>query len=140
VDRFFEQSGQAQLVTVLYFLIDTVHGTVDVGNAGHLPPILVDGSGSRAVPTPVGTPFGVGYLQRENSRITLARGTTLVVVTDGLVERRGEDIDQGIERVLQATATGTTLSATALVQRLLQSGIRSDLQDDDVTVLAMRRC
>jgi serine phosphatase RsbU (regulator of sigma subunit) len=63
-----------------------------------------------------------------------------VVVTDGLVERRGEDIDQGIERVLQATAEGTTLSATALVQRLLRSGIRSELQDDDVTVLAMRRC
>lgn len=140
VDRFFEQSGLSQLVTVLYFLIDTAHGTIDVGNAGHLPPILVDRSGSRTVPTPIGTPFGVSGLLRENSRITLAPGTTLVVVTDGLVERRGEDIDQGIERVLQATAEGTTLSATALVQRLLRSGIRSELQDDDVTVLAMRRC
>jgi serine phosphatase RsbU (regulator of sigma subunit)/anti-sigma regulatory factor (Ser/Thr protein kinase) len=140
VDRFFDLSGLSQLVTVLYFLIDTVHGTVKIGNAGHLPPILVDGSGSRTVPTPVGTPFGVGGLPREDCRITLAAGATLVVVTDGLVERRGEDIDQGIERVLSATATGTTLSATALVQRLLQPGIRSALQDDDVTILAMRRC
>ena len=139
VDQFFECSGLSQLVTVMYFLIDTEHGTVDMGNAGHLPPVLVDGSGSRTLPTPVGTPFGVGGLLRESSRITLAPGATLVVVTDGLVERRGEDIDQGIERVLSATATGTTLSAMALVQRLLRPGIRSALQDDDVTVLALRR-
>jgi serine phosphatase RsbU (regulator of sigma subunit) len=139
VDRFFERSGLSQLVTVLYFLIDTAQGTVDMGNAGHLPPILVDASGSRTLPTPVGTPFGVGEVPRETSRITLSPDDTLVVVTDGLVERRGEDIDQGIERLLSATSSGDSLPATALVQRLLQSGIRSSLQDDDVTVLALRR-
>jgi serine phosphatase RsbU (regulator of sigma subunit) len=139
VDRFFDLSGLSQLVTVLYFVIDTATGTVDMGNAGHLPPILVDSSGSRTVPTPVGTPFGVGEVRRQTSRITLSPDSTLVVVTDGLVERRGEDIDQGIERLLLATACGEPLTASDLVQRMLQSGIRSSLQDDDVTVLALRR-
>jgi serine phosphatase RsbU (regulator of sigma subunit)/anti-sigma regulatory factor (Ser/Thr protein kinase) len=139
VDRFFDHSGMSQLVTVLYFLIDTSNGTIDVGNAGHLPPILVDGSGSRTVSTTVGTPFGVGSVGRENSRITLSPQSTLLVLTDGLVERRGEDIDEGIERVLQVTATAHNVRPVALLHRLLQSGIRSSLQDDDVTVLALRR-
>jgi serine phosphatase RsbU (regulator of sigma subunit)/anti-sigma regulatory factor (Ser/Thr protein kinase) len=140
VDRFFEVSRLSQLVTAMYFLIDPAHGTVEMGNAGHLPPILVEKTGSRTVSTPIGTPFGVDGLSRETSRITLSPGNTVVVVTDGLVERRGEDIDRGIERILAATANGAGLSAAALVQRLLQSGIRSSLQDDDVTVLALRRC
>jgi serine phosphatase RsbU (regulator of sigma subunit)/anti-sigma regulatory factor (Ser/Thr protein kinase) len=139
VDRFFERSGLSQLVTVMYFLIDITQGTVEMGNAGHLAPILVDATGSRTLPTPVGTPFGVGEFLRETSHITLSPGATLVVVTDGLVERRGEDIDQGIERLLLATSSGDSLPATALVQRLLQSGIRTSLLDDDVTVLALRR-
>jgi serine phosphatase RsbU (regulator of sigma subunit) len=140
VDQYFDTVELSQLVTVLYLLVDQTSGAIEIGNAGHLPPLLVDATGSTVVPTPVGTPFGVDVDTRESAAISLAPGASLVVLTDGLVERRGEDIDVGITRIVEATAGGGDCdSAAALLRQALSGAASSGGDDDDVTVLVLRR-
>jgi serine phosphatase RsbU (regulator of sigma subunit)/anti-sigma regulatory factor (Ser/Thr protein kinase) len=139
VDAFFTEFELSQLVTVLYCLIRPESGVVDIGNAGHLPPLLVDAHGSRIVPTIVGPPLGVDPTAREAATVTVAEGSALVVITDGLVERRGEDIDHGVQRVLQATGNSSLTSARALLRRAVTASGPTADHDDDVTVLVLHR-
>jgi serine phosphatase RsbU (regulator of sigma subunit)/anti-sigma regulatory factor (Ser/Thr protein kinase) len=136
VDAYFETMDFSQLVTVLYLLIDEVTGCIQAGNAGHLPPLLVDDTGVAAVDLEIGTPFGVGRFRRSTSALAVPSGTSLIALTDGLVERRGEDIDVGIKRVTEQIAARATRDATALVAAITadQSGAE---QDDDLTVIVL---
>jgi serine phosphatase RsbU (regulator of sigma subunit) len=139
VDTYFDTADLAQLVTVLYLLVDPATDVVEIANAGHLPPLLVNGTGSSLVPTAIGTPFGVGGFDRDVVSITLPRGASLVVITDGLVERRGDDIEDGIDRVLQATTHAADWSAEKLLTHVASTAAAQRVHDDDVTVLVLRR-
>ncbi len=138
VDRFFAAFALEQLVTALFFLADPVTGRVEIGNAGHLPPLLVDPDGSRAVETVVDPPFGVATRPRSAVSLTLAEGDALVAITDGLVERRDADIDAGIQLVLDAVRRPAVSSAASLLRRVVGCGAPAD-HDDDVTALVLRR-
>jgi len=127
-------------VTVLYLLVDPAHGTVRVSNAGHLQPLCVDGDGARLVAGDGGLPFGVQPEDRPVMDIELAHGSSLIVITDGLVERRGEDIDEGIARVLKVAANAGGGTAAAMLSRVIAGMATTGLpHDDDVTVLVLRR-
>ena len=139
VDTFFETARLGQLVTVLYFLIDPDSGEVRVASAGHLPPLLLDGMESGPVAVPGGTPFGVTDGDRQCAVVTLRHGQALVAFTDGLVERRGEDIDVGLDHVRQAVAGQAPAGAAGLVQRVLDAVGTGATHDDDVTLIALRR-
>jgi serine phosphatase RsbU (regulator of sigma subunit) len=139
VDAYFAEFDLAQLVTVLYCLIHPDSAAIAIANAGHLPPLLVDGSGSRPVQTPVGLPLGVEQAPREVTTVVIEPEAALVVVTDGLVERRGEDIDEGLRRVLEATAAAAGGSASTLLRRAIETAGANAAHDDDVTVLVLRR-
>jgi serine phosphatase RsbU (regulator of sigma subunit)/anti-sigma regulatory factor (Ser/Thr protein kinase) len=139
VDRFFDQLDLSQLVTALYFLAGSDSDVVQIASAGHLRPILIDERGSRLVETAGGTPFGVGGFRREASIVELPRGSALVAVTDGLVERRGEDIDEGVQRIVDATAAAGSWSAQAILDHIVRVAAAERTHDDDVTVLVLRR-
>jgi serine phosphatase RsbU (regulator of sigma subunit) len=138
VDCFFEHLDLQQIATALYFLIDG--STVRIANAGHLPPLMVDEDGCRVVPTAGGTPFGVGLGERDSVAVEVPPGAALVAITDGLVERRGEDIDEGLARVVAAAETAPDRRPGPLLQRLLDAASSSGSnQDDDVTILVLQR-
>lgn len=137
VDTFFDVVDLAQFVTALYFLIDPASNEVKVGNAGHLPPIVVTASGSHLADVPAGRPLGVPGPARTSTTLVVEPGTSVVVITDGLVERRGEDIDEGIRRVLEA-ANAPAPSVRQLLDRIVATAAVPGLHDDDVTVLALR--
>jgi serine phosphatase RsbU (regulator of sigma subunit)/anti-sigma regulatory factor (Ser/Thr protein kinase) len=139
VDRFFESVHFAQLVTVLYLLVDPRSGSVTIGNAGHLPPLVVGDRDSQLAVSPVGTPFGISGPARASATLTLREGAALVVVTDGLIERRGEDIDAGLARLLGAASGTPGTSAAALLRGIVTSLAPEGTHDDDVTVLVLRR-
>ena len=139
VDAFFEVLDVVQLVTVLYLLVDPATDQLQVANAGHLSPLVVDGTGSRVVPTAVGTPFGVGMVEREVVTVSLPPGSSLIAVTDGLVERRGQDIDDGVARIVQATEGTAGWGAQALLSHVVAVAAAERTHDDDVTVLVLRR-
>jgi serine phosphatase RsbU (regulator of sigma subunit) len=139
VDRFFDALDVGQLVTAVYLLVDRVGGTVQVANAGHLAPLLVQGDTVERVRTPVGVPFGAGPDERKPVTVQLESGDSLLLLTDGLVERRGEDIDEGMARVTAAAAAADHRDARDMLRRIVEAGKRDLLHDDDVTVLVLRR-
>ncbi len=139
IDAFFECLDLDQLVTALYFLVDADTGTVRVASAGHPPPLLVDTGGSRLVPTANGTPFGVSAFPREVTVVSLPPGSALVAVTDGIVERRGEDIDDGIARIVRATREVRGWNAHRLLTHIVSIAAADRAHDDDETVLVLHR-
>jgi serine phosphatase RsbU (regulator of sigma subunit) len=138
VDKFFTELDVPQLVTMLYLLIEPRTGEVQIGNAGHLPPLLVSRGRCEPIATALGTPFGAGRHERRAMSLQLKVGDCLVGLTDGLVERRGQDIDEGIERARRA-GRGGGRSAEQIVDRVVASASAEEGHDDDVTVLAIRR-
>ena len=110
-----------------------------IASAGHLSPLLVDETGCRAVPTAAGTPFGVGPTAREIVSVTLPPGAALIAITDGLVERRGEDIDAGIARLVEASSSAFGWDAETLMRHVVRVAAAERTHDDDVTVLVLRR-
>ena len=85
--------------TVLCALVELRANTATVANAGHPAALLVDESGERFVETPVGPPVGViPGATYESTSIALPPNATLLLFTDGLFERRGETVDDGMAR------------------------------------------
>lgn len=138
IDAFFETLDISQLVTALYMLVDDDGEAVVVANAGHVPPLVLTEAGCEPAATHTGTPFGVGRTHRAAARIVVPRGSALIAITDGLIERRGEDIDDGIARVCAALNDAQQLNARQLVTRILSTTDVGNL-DDDVTILVLRR-
>lgn len=139
VDTFFEALDLAQLVTVLYLLIDPATGWVSIANAGHLPPLLVTADGAQPITTTPGTPFGVIAEPRRIVDLVIPPDAAVVALTDGLVERRGEDIDVGIERMVRRVGTASGTDARTLLSRITRPSAVDQVQDDDVTVLVVKR-
>jgi PAS domain S-box-containing protein len=112
--------------------------TLRWSTAGHPPPLLAEETGEVRVLDVHDTLLGVSeHLPRTEHTIPLPAGSTLLLYTDGLVERRDEDIDVGIER-LQRLLSG--LARTPLpeaVDELVHRLVPGD-PDDDVVLLAMR--
>jgi hypothetical protein len=94
---------QGQLATVLCVLIDLQERRMDVTSAGHLPPLLVHDGGAEFLETEVGLPIGVDTdCTYVSSSFAVPDGACLFGFTDGLIERHGESLDDGLERLRQA--------------------------------------
>ncbi|MGW7402784.1 SpoIIE family protein phosphatase [Streptomyces sp. NPDC054833] len=84
--------------TCLYAIYDPVARSCTVARAGHPPPAVIRPDGSVEFPeVPAGPPLGLGGLPFETAELELAEGSRLVLYTDGLVEDRDRDIDEGLE-------------------------------------------
>jgi serine phosphatase RsbU (regulator of sigma subunit) len=140
MDDLFETLDLSQMVTMLYLLTSADGPAVAVGNAGHLPPLLCrPGEPAQLIDVGVGLPLGAGGDVRTPRSFDLPDGAALVVVTDGAVERRGEDIDEGIARLLEHASLRPGEGLQDLVDRIVASAAADQQHDDDVTVLALRR-
>ncbi|UXY31548.1 SpoIIE family protein phosphatase [Streptomyces sp. HUAS TT20] len=84
--------------TCLYAIYDPVARSCTVARAGHPPPAVIRPDGDVDFPeVPAGPPLGLGGLPFETAELELAEGSRLVLYTDGLVEDRDRDIDEGLE-------------------------------------------
>lgn len=103
-----------QIATCVYAIHDPNEGRLVYASAGHLPILVRDESGTvQRADEPTGPPLGTGGWMHSSGSIPLGPGSTAVLYTDGLVERRNEDLDEGIaslERALSG-ATGTPRSS-----------------------------
>jgi serine phosphatase RsbU (regulator of sigma subunit)/anti-sigma regulatory factor (Ser/Thr protein kinase) len=125
--------------TVLAAAVDVPGRTIEVVSAGHLPPLLVDDAGARYLSLTVAIPVGMARrapLPPPPARLALSPGSTLVFFTDGLVERRGEVVDVGLEQLRDAAAA-TQGDARDVVADLLRAVV-PDGCDDDLALLALR--
>ncbi|MFF4568298.1 PP2C family protein-serine/threonine phosphatase [Streptomyces sp. NPDC001410] len=108
-------------------------------NAGHPPPLLIgaDGSARYLAPARHGIPVGIdASVPRFNHAQALPPASTLLLFTDGLVERRGQDIDTGLGDLAEQAASLARAPLDDLCDALVpRSG---QVFDDDVAVLALR--
>ncbi len=138
LDQMFATYDIAQLVTLLYLVADPHSTQVAVGNAGHLPPILVDADGTADIlAIPPSVPLGTRPEGRDDAPLTLLPGQTLLIYTDGLVERRDEDIDVGLARLAEHAGTLATGSLSEGLSRLVDIVHDGD-REDDITAVAIR--
>jgi serine phosphatase RsbU (regulator of sigma subunit) len=91
------------------------------------------------VPVEGGLPFGVVADKRHVTTVNLEPGSSLVAITDGLVERRGEDIDEGLSRLIAACHGAGGLAAAPLLSLVINAAKADVIHDDDVTALVLRR-
>ena len=140
LDEMNRRLGLTKLATLLYARIDPGSGRMAVVSAGHLPPLIVavDGTSRWAQP-PVLPPLGIDCPQRTLAELPLAPDEIVLLYTDGLVERRGESIDDCLERLARsARALRTVRLADGLADLVSRVGA-DELHNDDVTALAVRR-
>ena len=127
-----------QIATCVYAVYDPPAGTLTYASAGHLPLMLRSPDGTVLEGEQQnGPPLGTGGGSHTSHVLRLLPGTTGVLYTDGLVERRDQDIDDGLGQ-LAHTLAGAVGSPDVVCSRLLRAmGVSAD-HDDDVAVLAFQ--
>ena len=139
LDRLMELDPATPLVTMAYLLFDPAADTVDVLIAGHLPPFVVTADGEQRILCTGGSPpFGVGAVTRTSQRVPCRVGDLVLLYTDGLAERRDEDIDVSLARlgarIAELAIDDVQVWLTTLADAMAGAG-----SDDDVALLAVRR-
>ncbi|MEU0102738.1 ATP-binding SpoIIE family protein phosphatase [Streptomyces sp. NPDC006267] len=138
LDGLAAEIDASQIATCVYAVHDPNEGHLVYASAGHLP-ILVrdeDGTVHRAA-EPTGPPLGTGGWIHTSGTIALPPGSTAVLYTDGLVERRSEDIDEGVASLARALS-GAKGTPQVVCDRLIRSlGVTAE-HDDDVAVLVVQ--
>jgi serine phosphatase RsbU (regulator of sigma subunit) len=124
--------------TVVCGLADVERHEVVIANAGHPPPLCVTTDHAAYVDTPVGVPIGVpGRTPYRSAPITVPPGATLLVYTDGLIERRGENLDVGLARLralaMSAASSPVDSMLDTVVSELAHGGL-----EDDTAILGVR--
>ncbi|MEJ5914643.1 SpoIIE family protein phosphatase [Pseudokineococcus sp. 1T1Z-3] len=109
-------------------------------NAGHPPPVVVSPDGEVHQLLAARTDLLLGIVPdvvRTESEVVVDRGTTLLLYTDGLVERRGEDLQAGITRLTRVVADAAHLPLPDLLDTVLER-LLPDRGHDDVALLGVR--
>ncbi|MFD5828301.1 PP2C family protein-serine/threonine phosphatase [Lentzea sp. NPDC060358] len=138
LDRKASYFETATMATVAYAIIDTATCRMSLAVAGHLPPVLaVPGEPARFVPVPVGPPIGfdLGVSGRRGTGVDLPPGALVALYTDGLVERRGEDLDAGLE-LLRGTVG--PMGPEEACSRVMAAMVGDRPATDDIALVAVR--
>jgi serine phosphatase RsbU (regulator of sigma subunit) len=139
LDRFAALVPGAAVSTVFCAVVDPRDGTVRYSSAGHPPAIIAQADGEtcfleKAASLPLAVVDGV---ERPEADVVLPKEATLLLYTDGLVERRDEALDEGMGRVVDVLSEGRHLPAADLAQ-LLRERLLEEAPDDDVAFLLYR--
>lgn len=137
--RLVSQLPMPEMVTLMYLVFDPATRTLRFANAGH-PPALVVGAGTgtyleHGLAPPVGVTVDGLYTEASQE---LAAGTTLLLYTDGLVERRGVSIQDGLDRLSLFAAASSTSDLEGFCDDVLSSLLDQGQVADDVALVAMR--
>jgi serine phosphatase RsbU (regulator of sigma subunit)/anti-sigma regulatory factor (Ser/Thr protein kinase)/anti-anti-sigma regulatory factor len=152
LDRFAGRERATRATTVCLAVLDPATGDLELAAAAHPPPLVVTAQGTaRWLDVTAGAPLGTGAGTPAPTWDALAPGDVLVLYTDGLVERPGRTLDEGLEALARtAVAAGhehvedDTTVPTAQVDRVAaltveRMGWTGGGHTDDVTLLAVQR-
>ena len=139
LNRLLRHLEPGRTATLLYLMLDPHGGYLSVASAGHPPPLVDPDDGDPLFLDLAGSvPLGaVRHARYEALETDLAPGTALILYTDGLVERAGESLDAGLERLSASVGQeydGLERLCDAIVGALLPDGPR----DDDAALLLVR--
>jgi serine phosphatase RsbU (regulator of sigma subunit)/anti-sigma regulatory factor (Ser/Thr protein kinase) len=130
---------EPHFATCVFAIYDSVDGSCEVASAGHLPPLLVhpDGS-SEFLDLSQAPPLGTTAGPVRSRTLQIDDGSILMLYTDGLVERRGEDIDEGLARLRAIFAPGAATRPLDELCRAALADVYGDHQRDDIAILIAR--
>lgn len=131
----------ALAATAVQVLVDCHSHLLIYSSAGHPPPVLLHPDGTcelldQATDPPLGA--RPEHVPRPQANTAYSPGDTLILYTDGLIERRGEDIDTGLTRLTSTLATCTEFSAEHLADALLARLDVASGADDDIAIVVVR--
>ena len=139
LDRLIRGFDEREMATIAYVVLDPAELTLQVSVAGHLPPIVVGADGAvRRLDSVRSRPIGVTAARRfEEATDRLARGDLLVLYTDGLVERRGVPLEDGLTKLESTLSSMAGGDPEEICERLLRAA-EADAVADDVAMLVIR--
>jgi PAS domain S-box-containing protein len=132
------EAEESQMATMLYLIVDPAASTVRWVNAGHPPPLVLGRGEVRFLEGEASVPLGVlPFPTYQEVTAPLGPGEALVLYTDGLVERPGEHIDDGLAQ-LAAAVREAPEDPQGLLDHLLATLVPSAGAADDVALLTLR--
>lgn len=127
------------LATGMVAVIDCSTGTVELSSAGHLPPLRITKGKPSLMELRRSPALGVSDAAHyETTTAAVSPGDMFVFYTDGLIERRGESWDRGLQRLLDCATDFDIDQLDNFASCMAQQGLGSTPNVDDVTILAMR--
>jgi serine phosphatase RsbU (regulator of sigma subunit) len=130
---------EPHFATCSYAVYDAVHGTCEVASAGHLPPLLVRPDGtSEFLDVSPAPPLGVGEGIIHSRTFEIEDGSLFVLYTDGLVESRDRDIDDGLNRLRGVFSPESAARPVEELCKAVLAGAYADQQRDDIALLVAR--
>jgi serine phosphatase RsbU (regulator of sigma subunit) len=137
LDRKITHFESGSLATVLYAIISPSREQLRITTAGHPPPVLATSGGdAQLLVLPPDAPVGAGWTTpRRTTTVEFPEGSTLVLYTDGLVERRHEVIDQGLRRLCRIIQPGPAEAVCLAVMAHMDVAVAAD----DIALLAINR-
>ncbi|GAA2113415.1 hypothetical protein GCM10009759_56990 [Kitasatospora saccharophila] len=141
LDRYARSVDGAENTTAVSVFIDRADRTLAYSSAGHPPPALCGPDGAvafldRATDPPLGA--RPEYAGRPQARADFAEGSVLVLYTDGLVERRHEDIDVGLDRLARSLSRHRRSAPGPLADALLADLVPPAGLTDDTALVVLR--
>ncbi|TML02454.1 MAG: PAS domain S-box protein [Actinobacteria bacterium] len=129
--------GVAEMATLVYLVFDPDSCAVTFSNAGHPPPLFIPRDGEPSyLEEGLTPPVGASVIEAAEGTVPLPPGSTLLLFTDGLIERRGTSLRDGMAR-LQREARSAGPDLEGFCDSLLSSFVEHEVADD-VAILAFR--
>ncbi|MCU1430394.1 MAG: protein serine/threonine phosphatase [Actinomycetia bacterium] len=141
LNHFVFENGPSEMATLCFAALDPTTGGFEMISAGHPPPLLVRAGGEvEWCAGTSGPPVGIDPHSRYHQiDAVLAPGDVVVLYTNGLVARRHESLDVGLERLRNAATTiAPETDLDGICDHLLSTLLGDISTDDDVAVLALR--
>jgi PAS domain S-box-containing protein len=138
VNRLVMSGEEEVMATALYLVLDRETGEVTFASAGHPPPLILGDDGTRFLEGGRSVPIGAvdPGVFREATAV-LPRGAALLLYTDGLVERRGEPLENRLDALADA-ADRADPGLEGLCDVVLAGVLGDSRPADDVALLAVR--
>ena len=134
LSEFAERLDGAEATTLVYAILSPADGALTYCVAGHPPPLHVTDDGSTYLDGGRSVPIGIGGLPYLTADAHVAPGETILLYSDGLIERRANSLDEGLERLARA-ASVIGPDANGLTSLLPE---RLDVaHEDDIVILAI---
>jgi hypothetical protein len=141
LNELMQKMGEREphFATCAFAIYDAVTGSLEVASAGHLPPLLVPPKGrSKFLDVSPAPPLGVGEGPISSRTFEIKDGSLFVLYTDGLVENRGRDIDDGLKRLQSVFGPTSVREPIEALAKAALAGVSSDRHRDDVALLIAR--
>jgi serine phosphatase RsbU (regulator of sigma subunit)/anti-sigma regulatory factor (Ser/Thr protein kinase) len=131
--------GRSRGATLSLLELDPEAEEVEAVTAGHLPPLLIEPDGrtrllEQTPGLPVGVRIGHSY---QACRYPFPTGSRLLLYTDGLIERRGESIDEGFQRLTLAAQAAAQRTDSSFADRVYRALVDETPLEDDIALLAI---